>query len=274
MKPRSLVRILAAGATIATAGYLAVRSDPPTTSWALQIIFVVTLAIELLALVQAIRARSGFETRDDGRRTWTLIAAFMGIRILAQLRLATLHFDLVPGFIAHDPDAFFVYRVGLRYLYTLSDLVAVVALASAIRTYRAVGLGFVLRPLDYLIATAVALIPTASFALRANLGDSPVDTDLTIVTYRLVAVTVGAVIAGLSLILLRFASLMGGGIMARVWRAAAFAGLARTLSFLALALVAPSSVEDARFLEALLLWGFAGGWLVAASEQRGLWNDG
>ena len=273
MKPKLAWVLLGVGIVGATAAHLSLRADPEAAPLATRLFFVTTVAVEVLALAGALWARAGFEAGDDGRRTWTLVSVFLGLRLLAQARLTTLYFDLVPGFVADDPSSLFFYRVVLRYLYTVADVVCVAALASAARTYRAVGLGFELRPVDYAVAGLLAIMPMASFALRANLSTFTAETDLTIVTYRLIAVSVGSIIAGLSLVLLRYASLMGGGLMARVWRAAALSGLARTLSFVALAALTPQSVELAEYVESLLLWCFACGWLLAAAEQRELWRD-
>ena len=43
-------------------------------------LFVLTALVEIAAMVQAARARLTFAPGDPGRRTWGLIAAFLGVR--------------------------------------------------------------------------------------------------------------------------------------------------------------------------------------------------
>lgn len=236
--------------------------------------FTATVVVQIIALWQANAVRLAFDPEDTVRKTWTLICVFLTLRCLAELRLTTLYFDLVPDLITSSETAFFVYKVVLRYLYTVSDLVAIAALLSAIRSYREAGLEFELRGTDYAIAGAVALVPVGSFVLRSNLDSFLTGEDPTIVTYRLVAVSVGAVIAGLSLALFRLVMQMGGGMLSKVWGSASLAGIARTLSFLALAAISGASVTVGEFVEQSLLWLFAGGWLMAALSQRALLEDG
>jgi hypothetical protein len=87
------------------------------------------------------------------------------------------------------------------------------------------------------------------------------------VVYRLVAVTVGAVIGSLCIVVRRYASQMGGGAVARVWNMVVVAGVARDGSFLALALISSLSKPAATFVEQYLLWAFSCCWLIAALYQ-------
>lgn len=267
--------ILVAGVAVALLGHAALElagSAVMVKAWT-RMLFLGTVLVQIVALHQARRVRQRFDPDDRGRLTWTLITLFLLVRIVAELRLTTLYFGLVPGFLANSEAGMFVYKVGLRYLYTASDLLAIAALVSAIAAYRAVGLHFRLRPVDYAIALGVALVPAGSFVLRGNLDAFLHGEDPTIVTYRLVAVCVGAVVAGLSLVLLRYVAQMGGGALAAVWGAAALAGVARTFSFLVLALLSSRWLELAELAEQTLLWAFACGWLIAASSQRALLEE-
>jgi hypothetical protein len=58
--------------------------------------------------------------------------------------------------------------------------------------------------------------------------------------------------------------------LARVWNAVVLAGIARTASFLALALLLGRWPVLGDLVEQLLLWTFAGAWLVALVRQRSL----
>lgn len=233
-------------------------------------LFVLTLILELVAVLGAARCRATFEPGDDGRTLWTLVTAFLGLRLVAELRLATLYFDLVPDAIASSEIASFVYVVVFRYLYTVSDLLVATALILAIRTYRSLGLHFRLERGDRAAIVALASLPLVAMSLRQELTGFLGTDDPSIVIYRLVAVTLASAIAMLCLIILRFVRQMGGGALARVWSAIAVAGLARAGSFVVLGLVAASSVRWGDLAEQTLLLLFALAWVFATRAQHRL----
>lgn len=267
---RILVAAVAIAAVLAHVAFSVAGSDVLVRA-STRALFVGTVLVELFALRQAMRVAGTFEPGDEGRRTWRLIVASLFARAVAQLRLLTIYFELVPA----GPDTTFtlVYVVGLRYLYTASDLLAIAALVSAVAAHHRAGLGLSLRPLDLLIGLAIAALPTLTFLSRSGLDSFLSHPDPAIVTYRLVAVCVSGVVVALSLILLRQASQMGGGALARVWASASWAGLARAASFPAIALVSPWRVASGDAADQLLLWLFAGGWLLAALHQRTLLEE-
>jgi hypothetical protein len=234
-------------------------------------LFVLTVAVEAVALFQAMTARKLFSRHDPGHLTWSLVAAFLAVRLLAELRLFTITFDIVhvPNPIESAPPGLFFYVVVLRYLYTLSDLIFIAALLATIRAYKSTGLDFRLLNQDYFYLILVWAIPAVTWLFRANLGlSASVSPDKYISTYRLVAVFVGGLIVSLSLMVRRYASQMGGGAVARVWSTAAMAGLFRAASFLALALLSRRWPTAAIFTEQYLLWIFSCCWLLAALYQR------
>lgn len=236
-----------------------------------EILFALTVLVEIAALAQAMTARKVFSRSDSGHLTWTLIVAFLIVRLLAELRLITLTFGLVapPRAVDNAPPLLFFYVIVLRYVYTFSDALFVGALVSTVRSYKSTGLKFGLLGRDYLYIILLWVIPFTTFAFRANLGLTGfTGPDPYIPTYRLVAVIVGAVIASLCVVVRRFAVQMGGGAVARVWNTVVVAGIARDASFLALALLSPVWDAGARFGEQYLLWIFAGCWLMAAVYQQ------
>ena len=85
-------------------------------------LFAATLVVEILALVFVLRGRAHLQPSDEGRRTWTLLAAALSARLLAELRVGLLYLDAVPGFIADRPALMDLFVYVLRYLYTLADL--------------------------------------------------------------------------------------------------------------------------------------------------------
>lgn len=247
-------------------------ADPPKTGKLLtNYLFVLTVLVEAVALFQVMATRKLFSQSDPGHLTWSLVAAFLTVRLLAELRLFTITFNIVrvPSPIESAPPALFFYVVVLRYLYTLSDLIFIAALVTTIRAYKSTGLNFRLLNQDYFYFLLVWAIPAVTWFFRANLGlSAAVGPDKYIPTYRLVAVFVGALIVSLSLIVRRYASQMGGGAVARVWSTVAMAGLFRAASFLALALLSRRWSTLAVFTEQYLLWIFACCWLLAALYQR------
>ena len=112
-------------------------------------------------------------------------------------------------------------------------------------------------------------IPFLTYAYRDNLAlGGIVTSDRHVVTYRLIAVFVGALIASLCVVIRRYAIQMGGGMVARLWNTVVAAGIARALSFLVLALMLKWWKAGAQFSEQYFLWIFAGCWLLAALFQR------
>jgi hypothetical protein len=232
------------------------------------ILFVGTVLLTLVAFGGALRCRAGFGPDDLGRRTWTFFAAFLGIRILAELRLFTIYFDLVPE-LSNAGRVFYI--VVLRYLYTLSDLMMIAGLVSTIRGYRGLGLHFAVQRRDEIGIAVLAVLPIAAFVLRDHLTVFvTARDDQAILVYRLVAVTVTAVVAALCIVILRYVRQMGGGALARVWGAVVVAGLARAASFVALAAVTSVSSAWGDVVEQTLLLVFAAAWLTAAGLQRRL----
>ncbi len=227
--------------------------------------FILTALLEVAALVQATRARLTFAPGDPGRRTWALIAAFLGVRALAELRYVPIFLGLVPGYTEGASSFVYFYVVGLRYLFTLSDVLLIWGLVTAVRTYRGVGLEFHLESKDYVYIAAVC-----GMALTTALV-SAVGIDPHLARYRMVGSTLAAVIGALTIVMGRYGQLLGGGALGRVWNAVVWACTARVASFFFATLVsrvAPGPVAD--FAEQCLLWGFACWWLLAALNQLDL----
>jgi hypothetical protein len=271
MRSKPAITLFIASLVIIPAAYAlaAGLAGPAYATLSVKVLFALTLIVELLALAQIVLARRLFSPSDPGRLTWTLILAFMSVRIVAEIRLATLTFDLVPRYSENASRELFFYVVVLRYLYTLSDLLFGGAILTIIRAYKNTGLKFELLARDYLYLLLVWAIPITTFIFRANLGlYGLIGPDRYIATYRLVAVFVGAFLVSLCLIVRRYALQMGGGAVARVWNTVAIAGTARAASFLALSLLLKPWQSGAQFLEQYLLWIFAGCWLIAALYQQ------
>jgi len=231
------------------------------------VLFAATLLVEFVALYQAVKSLRLFAPSDAGHVTWALIVAFLVVRATAELRLATLNFDLAPRYSEESPAGVFFYVVVLRYLYTLSDLFFVGALATTIRAYKKTGLTFSLMVRDYIYILLIWMMPVVAYIFRENLLYSALG-DRHIGTFRLVTVTACALIVSLCVAIHRYASQMGGGAIARVWRTVAAAGAARAVSFVALALFSSLWRPGALFLEQYLLWIFACCWLIASLYQQ------
>jgi hypothetical protein len=243
----------------------------PGASTVTKALFAMTLVVEVVALFQALSARKLFSPADSGHLTWTLIVAFLLVRITAETRLFTLNFNLVtqPERIEDASTPLFFYIVVLRYLYTLSDLLFVCALATTIRTYKSTGLRFEMLKRDYGYILALMAMPVTAFVFRDNLMYSDATgTNRHIATFRLVTVGVCALVVSLCLAVRRYALQMGGGAVARTWSTVVVAGLARGASFLALALLMRWWRPGAMFFEQYLLWIFSGLWLLAALYQQ------
>jgi hypothetical protein len=232
-------------------------------------LFGLTVLLEAAGLAQFFKARKVFARGDAGYTTWTLIIAFMIVRLIAEARLMTLTYGLVPEYRNSASGGLFFYTVVLRYIYTVSDVLFIAALATTIRSYKSTGLPFKLLPIDYLYILALCALPLITFVFRVNLIQAAIaNPDNYMMVYRLVAVSVGAIIASLCIVVRRFASQMGGGAVARVWNMVVIAGVARDGSFLALALLSSWSKFAATFAEQYLLLVFACGWLLAAMYQK------
>ncbi len=234
-------------------------------------LFAATVLVQIVVLSQAFAARNVFSRVDPGHLTWTLIVAFLIVRLLVEGRLATLTFKIVnpPPDLLHASPLMFFYVVALRYVYTISDLLFVAALITTIRTYKSTGLKFELLGRDYVYMAILWAIPVVTFIFRSNLGLAGIiAADQYIATYRLVAVFVGALIASLCVAVRRYALQMKGGSIARVWNTVVVAGTVRAASFLALATLSKVWAPGARMMEQYLLWVFAGCWLLAAIYQR------
>lgn len=212
------------------------------------------LLVEMIALAQIVRVRALFSKADAARVTWTLIASFLFVRVLSDLRLIASFLNLFPtgGF-------------NFLYFYTVSDLLFIAALTTTIRLYKGTGLKFEIKPVDYLYiagawAMAVATVLAAYYQGRA--------TDFGSATgYREVAVTVGGVIVSLGLVVRRYVSQMGGGAVARVWNTVVIASVARDASHLA-ALLGPLWLPRyGFFVDIYLRWIFAVCWVLAATYQ-------
>jgi hypothetical protein len=234
-----------------------------------QSLFAATVFVELLALARFLRVRRAFSPADPGYLTWTLVVAFMVVRLVAEARLLTLTYSLVPEYKAGGPFTLYFYVIVLRYLYTVSDMLFVGALFTTIRSYKITGLPFKVLSVDYLYILAICALPVLTFLFRENLIQTAIaSADGYIATYRLVAVSVGAIIASMCIIVRRYALQMGGGAVAKVWNTVVVAGVARGGSFLALALISNWSKPGATFVEQYLLWIFACCWMLAARYQN------
>lgn len=251
---RSLVILWASGLMFMAVGY-AFREDLQLRL----ILFLATVAVELSAVVVTFVGRSRLARDDPGRRAWTWIGVGLLLRLLAELRLATMYLDVVPDFISGDERIWAVYFFGLRYLYTLADLALLTGLLAIRRDLASTGLDFHLRPRDALVLVVLPPLPVTVYLLQSVFLTGPVDPGLH--SFRLVSASVGAVVSGVCVVLASPALQMGGGAWAWIWGAAAAAGIARALAF-AFAAVAPTW-SDAILIEQVLLWSFACLWLMA-----------
>ena len=252
-------------------GLAMTMGNPAQGDWLRQALFAATVAIEAVALWKAFSARNIFSPQDSGHLTWTLILAFLAVRLIAELRLVTLTFGMVniPARLEDASQGMYFYVVVLRYIYTLSDLLFVGALATTISGYRSTGLRFEILRRDYVYMGLLWALPVLTFVFRENLDlGGLLKTDNTIAAYRMVAVCAGAMIASLCIVVRRYALQMGGGAVARVWNTVVIAGTARAASFLVLALISKWWEPGARFTEQYLLWVFACCWLLAALYQQ------
>ncbi|MEW6209289.1 MAG: hypothetical protein AB1631_13035 [Acidobacteriota bacterium] len=261
MKSKHIQTILLASLAalpVVYAAAVAGSSDPPTSSGARMFVIGLSLAvllIEVLVLAQVVRVRALFSSADAARFTWTLIACFLFVRIFSDIRL-------IVGFLNLFPTGPF----NLVYFFTLSDLLFVASLATAIRLYKSTGLKFEIKPIDYFYIAGAWAITAATVLAAYYQGRA---TDFSSVTgYRVVAVTVGGVILSLGLVVRRYVSQMGGGAVARVWNCVVIASVARDASHLASVLLPIWFPRYSFFVDTYLLWIFAWCWALAASLQQ------
>ncbi|WAS93409.1 hypothetical protein [Nannocystis punicea] len=226
-------------------------------------LFIATVVVEVLALVTAVAGRRALPCDEPTRRASTAICVGLGLRVAAELRLGLMYLSAVPSVILKRPllaDAFFY---GLRYLYIAADLALLLGVVRSLRGLRRSGLGIRPRPRDLLIFLLVVPVPLAVYALQAQVDPAPADAG--IITFRLLAASVGGVVGGYCVVLAG-AALQLGGTWAWIWGAAGVAGIARALSFVAAA-AAETVMPRAGsiLLEQGLLWTFACAWLLATA---------
>lgn len=252
---RSLAIVWVGGFAYIVAGYVFGAPHMRLT------LFIATVVVELAAVVVAFAGRARLAPDDPGRRAWTWIGVGLLLRLLAELRLATLYLDVVPGFIGDNERVWAVYFFGLRYLYTLADLALLKGLLAIRRDLLSTGLDFHLRPRDALMLVVLPPLPVTVYLMQSVFLTAPVDPGLH--TFRLVSACAGALVSGVCVVLASPALQMGGGAWAWIWGAAAAAGIARALAF-TFAAIAPTWA-DALLVEQLLLWSFACLWLLATT---------
>lgn len=222
-------------------------------------LFLATLAAQAAALIAALLGRRALGPADPSRRAMTAIALGLGLRLLAELRLLSFYLALVPEFIRTDPTLETLYVHVLRYLYTAADLAFLAAFLATLRGLTSTGLEFRMRPRDGLVVALLVPLPFAVYALQAALAAEPPDAP--IVTFRLIGAAVGAAVTALCVALASAALQMGGGAWPWIWGAAALAGIARSLAFVAAA--AAPAIPGGMLVEQSLLWTFACAWLLA-----------
>ena len=166
---RSLVIVWAGGLTYLAVGYVVGAPHQRLT------LFIATVVVELAAVVVAFAGRARLSPEDPGRRAWTWIGVGLLLRLLAELRLATLYLDAVPGFISGDDRVWAVYFFGLRYLYTLADLALLKGLLAIRRDLLSTGLDFHLRPRDALMLVVLPPLPVTVYLLQSVFLTAPVD---------------------------------------------------------------------------------------------------
>ncbi|MBL9106941.1 MAG: hypothetical protein JNL82_38930 [Myxococcales bacterium] len=224
-------------------------------------LFAATLLVEILALVFVLRGRAHLQPSDEGRRTWTLLAAALTARLLAELRVGLLYLDAVPGFIADRPALMNLFVYVLRYLYTLADLLLLAGLWTARRSFDRSGLGYPLRRRDL---GALALLAPLPLLVWLAQDAMQVSADPGIFTFRLVSVVVGSVVSALCLGLASTSLQMGGGVLAWIWGGLATAGIARVFAFVAASGLQALGWASVSVVEQGFLWTFACAWLLAA----------
>lgn len=222
-------------------------------------LFLATVAVEIAAVIVAFAGRARLARDEPARRVWTWIGVGLLLRLIAEMRLATLYLDVVPNFVTDTPWAWLVYFFGLRYLYTVADLALLVALLATRKALLSTGLDFHLRPRDAMVLVLLPPLPVTVYLMQSVFLTAAVDPGLH--SFRIISAGIGALVSGACVVLASPALQMGGGAWAWIWGAAAAAGIARALGFTAAA-VAPT-FPVAILIEQALLWTFACGWLLA-----------
>jgi hypothetical protein len=191
--------------------------------------------------------------------------------VLAELRLALIYLEWEPGFIVDSPAlSVFFYDV-LRYLYIGADLLFIGALVVNIRNFKSTGLPFSVRPLDYGYIALLLALPFASFLLHEDMAlDTVFGTDRSLQIFRMISLSLNTLIACLCIVIRRYSLQMGGGLLAGVWNAIVWAGIAAAASYLVLAVLSVHWASSAEFYEQYFLWIFAGCWMLGMFRQREL----
>jgi hypothetical protein len=261
MKSKQILTVLLASLValpIVYAAAAAGSSDASNNSGARMVaigVLIAILLVEVLVLAQVVRVRALFSRADAARLTWTLIACFLFVRILSDIRLIVGILNLFP-----------TGPFNLVYFFTLSDLLFVASLATTIRLYKGTGLKFEINSVDYLYIAGAWAITAATVLAAYYQGRA---TDFSSVTgYRVVAVTVGGVILSLGLVVRRYVSQMGGGAVAKVWNWVVIASVARDASHLSSVLLPIWFPRYSFFVDTYLLWIFAWCWALAATLQQ------
>ncbi len=231
-------------------------------------LFLVTDLLEAVSVVYVWRLCRRFAPGERAGLAWWLIAASMIVRLVAEARRATIWFRWVEGW-RQWPLLYDVYVSGFRYLYTLSELLFVAALVVTIRNFKTSGLEFSTKGRDWVYIGILCLLPIPVVIYRDNLALTPLG-GYSHEIFRIVAAVLGSIIAALCIVVRRYALTLRGGLLAGVWNAVVLAGIARTASFLFLALLLGRWPAIGHFTEQFLLWVFAGAWLVALMRQSAM----
>jgi hypothetical protein len=264
MSLRSLYAVALLVAAGAVLGFTVTGGEGPA-----RFLFAATALVEVVAFIGAVRLRRRFDPSESAGLVWLFIALFLGIRLLAEARLATLYLGLADGWQTSAPGLHFFYTAGLRYLYTASDVLFGAALLVMLRTFRQSGLPFEARARDYVYVALLCLLPVGAVLLRHNLTASamPVASGA-LQIFRVVATVAGTIVAGLCVIVRRYAVQLAGGLLGQVWSAVVVAGIAHAASFIVFAALSSRWPGVAELGEQLFLWIFAIAWLVALSCQN------
>ncbi|MEL6761393.1 MAG: hypothetical protein AAFP04_13475 [Myxococcota bacterium] len=244
-------------------------------------LFVLTYIFQLATLVAVFRLRALYAPDEPKRVQWTLFSGFFLLRVIAETRLMTLYFDWIPSAIGDDATLKAIYLDGLRFLYTLSDLLLIAGLAYLWNALAGFG-GREERPRlrlrvgrgDIPWLALLPALPIAAFALRKQMANHTITADGAgapdpwLQLYRLMAVVLSTVTVGLCAILLGYSRQMGGGAVARIWTCIVAAGIARALSFVALAVFTLLSTGVAVIVEQAFLFYFVWCWWTAVRLER------
>src|SRR4026208_79517 len=116
MKPKTALFVFLSSLLIAPAVYAVVATlkGAEGGSAVSKVLFGLTVAVEIIALLQAATVRKLFAPSDRGHLTWTLIVAFFIVRLVGELRLITLTYGFVPPYVDGGSSASFFYVVVLR----------------------------------------------------------------------------------------------------------------------------------------------------------------